>query len=422
MRYLALLGCAALACSAGTPPSGPAPVAPDTARPPLATAAAPRAVPSFAPAFAVDSLMALNQFLDARVADGAFPGGVLIIGTSGGVVHSATYGTYGHDDGRPVTDSTIYDLASLTKVVGLTTLAYLLMAEGRLHLDDRVQAYLPDFAGAHKDSITIRHLLTHSSGLPAWIPLYQETKSRDEALERVVQTELEHPPGSTYVYSDIGAITMMLIIERITGIRFDDYLEYRVLQPLGMRDTGFVPDSSRFNRVAPTERDPWRGRVVLGEVHDENAYHLGGVSGHAGLFSTGHDLARFAVWLLRAHHGTLPEDAEPSLPADLVRRLTSVQPGPEGSTRAIGWDTPTPGGGLSSGQRLSPASFGHTGFTGTSIWIDPQRDLFIILLTNRVHPTRENRALLPIRGQVADFAVGAVRGPNGEMVPRGRQP
>jgi CubicO group peptidase (beta-lactamase class C family) len=176
-----------------------------------------------------------------------------------------------------------------------------------------------------------------------------------------------------------------------------------------MRNTGFLPDSGTFDRIAPTERDPWRGRIVLGEVHDENASHLGGVSGHAGLFSTGPDLARFAVWLLRAHHGTLPDDAEPRLPPDLVRELTSVQPGPDGSTRAIGWDTPTPGGGLSSGTRLSPSSFGHTGFTGTSIWIDPQRDVFIILLTNRVHPTRENRALLPIRGQVADLVVGAVR-------------
>lgn len=372
------------------------------------TVPAPQQLDAGATGFSADSLDALDRFLSDRVADGAFPGGVLVVGTSQGIVHTGTYGVYGQDDQRPVSDSTIYDLASLTKVVGLTTATLFLLADGSLTLDHTVQAILPEFTGAGKEAITVRHLLTHSSGLPAWTPLYEETAGRETALERVMRIPLEHPPGSTYVYSDLGAITMTQIVERVAGVPFDALLENRLFQPLGMEDTGFRPDAHLRPRIAPTEEDPWRGRLVHGEVHDENTYHLGGVSGHAGLFSTGPDLARFAIWILEAYHGNLPAGADPYLPADLLRGLTRVQPGPEGSTRAIGWDTPTPGGGISSGRRLSPSSFGHTGFTGTSIWIDPERDLFIILLTNRVHPTRENRALLPIRGQVADRVVGAM--------------
>jgi CubicO group peptidase (beta-lactamase class C family) len=175
-----------------------------------------------------------------------------------------------------------------------------------------------------------------------------------------------------------------------------------------MHRTRFLPPEEWRTFIAPTEEDPWRGRLLIGEVHDENAARLGGVSGHAGLFSNAPDLARFLQWLLDAWHGRLPEDAEPYLPADVVRQFTTKQPGPEGSTRALGWDTPSPGGGGSAGHLLSPSGFGHTGFTGTSIWVDPERELFIVLLTNRVHPTRENRALLRMRGVVADSVVGAL--------------
>ncbi len=174
-----------------------------------------------------------------------------------------------------------------------------------------------------------------------------------------------------------------------------------------MTSTQYRPPAELQERIAPTEDDSWRGRLLRGEVHDENAFHLGGVAGHAGLFSTAPDLARFAIWMLDIYHGRLTDNG-PRLPTELVRAFTSLQPGPEGSTRALGWDMPTPGGGASSGHYLNPSSFGHTGFTGTSIWVDPVRDLFIILLTNRVHPTRDNRALLPLRGIVADMVVDAI--------------
>jgi CubicO group peptidase (beta-lactamase class C family) len=357
--------------------------------------------------FIQDSVESLGRFLEARAADGVFPGGVLALGRRGGLAYVRPVGVYGEDDPDPVTDATIYDLASLTKVVGLTSAAFLLLADGRLDLEERVSTYLPEFGGPGKSDVTVRHLLTHTSGLPPWIPLHLETDGPQTAIERVLAEDLESDPGSQYAYSDLGAIVMTQVVERVAGEPLDVFLERRLFGPLGMRDTRFRPPPAWVDRIAPTERDAWRGRLVRGEVHDENAFHLGGVSGHAGLFSSALDLSRFALWILDAYHDRLG-GREPTLPADLVRSLVAVQPGPAGSTRAIGWDTPTPGGGASSGRLLSPASFGHTGFTGTSIWIDTERDLFIILLTNRVHPTRENRALLPLRGEIADMVIRAL--------------
>jgi CubicO group peptidase (beta-lactamase class C family) len=348
------------------------------------------------------------DFLRQKVREGAFPGGVLVVGRRGAVAYTAPVGRYGDDDPRPVNENTIYDLASLTKVIGLTTAAMFLVADGDLDIDARVVDYVPEFTGTGKVGVLVRHLLTHTSGLPAWVPLYLETADADGALQRIYGMKLENPPGDHYSYSDLGAILLTQIVQRVAGVPLDTFLHERVFKPLGMSQTRFRPQFELRDRIAPTEMDPWRGRLLRGEVHDENAFHLGGVSGHAGLFSTGPDLARFAVWLLDAYHGRLGDDPRPELPGALVREFTRRQPGPEGSTRALGWDTPTPGGGLSSGHLLDPSSFGHTGFTGTSIWIDPARELFIILLTNRVHPTRDNRALLPIRGIVADMVVGAV--------------
>ena len=360
------------------------------------------------------------DFLRQKAREGAFPGGVLVVGRRGAVAYTAPVGRYGDDDPRPVDEDTIYDLASLTKVIGLTTAAMFLVADGALDIDDRVVDYVPEFTGAGRDGVLVRQLLTHTSGLPGWVPLYLETADADGALQRIYGMELENPPGDHYSYSDLGAILLTQIVQRVAGVPLDTFLHERVFQPLGMSQTRFRPPLELRDRIAPTEMDPWRGRLLRGEVHDENAFHLGGVSGHAGLFSTGGDLARFAIWLLDAYHGRLDDDPRPKLPGALVREFTRRQPGPEGSTRALGWDTPTPGGGLSSGHLLDPSSFGHTGFTGTSIWIDPARELFIILLTNRVHPTRDNRALLPIRGIVADMVVTAVT--DGAGLPTGPPP
>ena len=357
----------------------------------------------------VPTFESLHRFLEEKVEEGAFPGAVLLVGLRGSVRYGTAVGRYGENDPKPVSDTTVYDLASLTKVVGLTTACMLLLADGRLDLDTPVSRYVPAFAQQGKEAVTVRHLLTHTSGLPAWRPLYQEAKTRDAAIDTVLATVLKTPPGEAYVYSDIGAIALAQVVEAVAGISLDAFLEQRLFRPLGMTRTRFRPPSSWQSFIAPTERDPWRGRTLRGEVHDENAARLEGISGHAGLFSNAPDLMTFTFWLLDAYHGRLGPEAAVALPAELVRGFTSKQNGPAGSTRALGWDTPYGTGTGSAGSLLSPASFGHTGFTGTSIWTDPERELVIVLLTNRVHPTRENRAILRIRGELADRVVRAVR-------------
>jgi CubicO group peptidase (beta-lactamase class C family) len=395
MRRAALLVVLGLACSGETRPQQASDVSIPMAEPETA-------------GFIADSLEALDDFVNAKIADGAFPGGVLAVGRGRSVVHLRAYGVMDRSDAQPVQLSTIYDLASLTKVVGLTTAVMFLVADGTLDIERPVVDIVAEFGGAGRNTVLVRNLLTHTSGLPAWVPLYEETPDADSALRRIYGEPLESEPGTAYVYSDLGAILLAQVVERLSGRPLDEFLEERLFAPLEMHDTGFRPDPGLLERIAPTEQDPWRGRMVRGEVHDENAYHLGGVSGHAGLFSTAPDLIRFVTWMLDSYHDRMDSASVPYLPSRLVQEFVSVQPGPQGSTRALGWDTPTPGGGASSGHLLSSHSFGHTGFTGTSIWVDTDREVFIILLTNRVHPTRDNRALLTIRGQVADKVMEAL--------------
>ena len=373
-------------------------------------------------------LNAAVSYLQSEV-DSAFPGAVLAvgIGTQRPVVVSV--GHYGVDDPRPVDTATVYDLASLTKVVGLTTICMMLVDEGKLDLNSPVQRYVPAFKGPNKERVTIRHLLAHASGLPAWRPLYTESTTRAGAFALADTTPLTAEPGAAAVYSDIGAIVLTQVVETITGERLDALLERRVFAPLGMRDTRFLPPASWKSRIAPTERSQ-DGTVIHGTVHDENAWRLGGVSGHAGLFGTAPDLVRFVGWLLDAWHGSsggfapglgpgAPEapisgapahgaGANPlALPSELVRLWTRRSELPPTSSRALGWDTPS-GPNSSAGTKLGPLAFGHTGFTGTSIWIDPERRLFIILLTNRVHPTRENNRIGRVRSRLADLVVTAL--------------
>ena len=344
-------------------------------------------------------------YLQSQV-DSAFPGATIAVGYGDSVVLLAAVGHYGANDPRPVTPATIYDLASLTKVIGLTTAAMMLVDEGKLDLDAPVQRYVPAF------QVTIRHLLTHSSGMPAWRPLYAEATTRDEALALVDTTALLRQPGDTFVYSDLGAMVLTQAVEAITGQRLNDFLDSRLFAPLGMRSTRYLPPERWRERIAPTEKDTvFRHRLLHGEVHDENAGRLGGVSGHAGLFSTAPDLARFAQWLLdsRLTPGRRPGVSGPRLSPGLVLQFTTRQNIPPGSSRALGWDTPSE---LSSaGTKMGPDAFGHTGFTGTSIWFDPDRDLFIILLTNRVNPTRANTKILQVRRRVADLVNDALTPP-----------
>ncbi len=350
---------------------------------------------------AADYAGAARQVLQSAVADTAFPGGVAVAGTMGNLLTVVPAGVYGIDDPRPITDSTVYDLASVTKVVSMTTAVMLLVAEGRLEIDARVARYLPRFVGGGKDSVTVRDLLTHSSGLPSWRPLYLETADRRQAIDSLYATPLDTLPGARYRYSDLGAITLGLVVENVTGRPLDEIMLKRVWRPLGMPSTGYVPDARLLGHVAPTERDPVRGRIIRGEVHDENCWRLGGVSGHAGLFSNAYDLARFAIWMLDLYHGRIPPEHPLFVPKVIVQTFITRQPGPPGSTRALGWDTPSDS--LSTaGTLMSRRSFGHTGFTGTSIWIDPENDLFVILLTNRVHPTRQNYKIGAVRAALAD--------------------
>ena len=368
--------------------------------------------------FRPEGLEAVDGTVRAAVAARAFPGAVLAVGRDGALVHLRAFGRLAYDASAPaVATDTIYDLASLTKVVVTTTLSMILVDEGKLDLDTRVHAFFPAFSGPAKERVTVRHLLTHSGGLQWWAPLYKEVQGKGPYLERIVAMDLAYEPGAKSVYSDLGIILLGDILERVGGAPFEDLARRRVLGPLGMKDTGYRPAAALLERIAPTEDDPWRGRVVRGEVHDENAVALGGVAPHAGLFSTAPDLAHLAQMLL---------DGGSFGGRRIVSRATvelfTERAGVPASSRALGWDTPTdesaqrsstPGepGYTSAGTLLSARSFGHTGFAGTSMWMDPERELYVILLTNRVHPTRDNNQIRGVRAQVADAAVRALDRP-----------
>ena len=365
----------------------------------------PSVIPSFRPS--VD-WRPLAHILDSAIAAGAAPGGVVAVSVRGArYIHGA--GRLGIDDPTVPGARTIYDLASLTKVIGLTTGVMLAVSERRLDLDAPVQRYVPGFTGPGKDAVTLRHLLTHSSGLPDHRRLWELAPDRAGALAIVNSTPLDTVPGVRMVYSDLGAIVLTEALESVYGRRVDSLLSARVFTPLGMSSTQFLPPASMLPRIAPTERDPWRGRILRGEVHDENASRLGGVSGHAGLFGDADDLLTFGEWLLAADGRTGgPADGQLALSISgaIVHEFLRRQDLPPGSSRALGWDTPSQNS--SAGTRFSPRSFGHTGFTGTSIWMDPTRGVVLVLLTNRVHPTRDNNRHVALRKAVADATIGII--------------
>jgi CubicO group peptidase (beta-lactamase class C family) len=347
------------------------------------------------------------RYLDSVVAAGAAPGAVLAISyRSSRFVHPT--GQLGADDHTLVQANTVYDLASLTKVVGLTTAVMFAVDEHLLELDAPVQRYVPAFAGPEKERVTLRMLLTHSSGLPAWRPLYREISSRKEAFALVDSTPLDTLPRTRETYSDLGAILLTQVVESVYHQRLDSLLQQRLFEPLGMSSTTYVPPASWLSRIAPTEMDPWRGRVLRGEVHDENAAIMDGVSGHAGLFSSAEDLLVFSEWILNQTGGRSGRQSvgRPTIRPAVVTEFTRCQNLVPGSSRALGWDTPAPGS--SAGAHLSEHSIGHTGFTGTSLWIDLDRRLAIVLLSNRVNPTRDNPRWAPVRAKIADLVMTTV--------------
>lgn len=350
-------------------------------------------------------LSAVPRVLDSAIAAGAAPGAVLAVSVKGERFVYAT-GKLGIDDATRPSGSTLYDMASLTKVIVLTTLAMEAVAEGKLDLDAPVVNYLPDFGrgAGEKLRVTVRDLLLHDSGLPAHRPLWKESLVRKGAILRTITSDLKTPPGTEMVYSDLGAITLTTILEKLYGTRVDKLFAARVSGPLGLQRTRYLPPKGWRSEIAPTENDPWRGRILRGEVHDENAARLGGVSGHAGLFASAEDLLRFGEWALAGSLGRTLPDAPP--PPHEFASWTVTQDHPTGSSRALGWDTPS--GVSSAGSIMSARSFGHTGFTGTSVWVDPAREVVIVLLTNRVNPTRNTPKFGLIRPTVADAVMRAL--------------
>jgi CubicO group peptidase (beta-lactamase class C family) len=343
----------------------------------------------------------IQAILNRGVADSAFPGAIAVVGTHAGPLVTVAAG---HLDWAPspVPDvNTLWDMASLTKVIGMTSAMMQLVESGKVDLDAPVQRYLPEWTGRNKDRVTVRHLITHQSGLPAFKQYFKLNVSPDSTLRLFINEPLDTLPGVRMVYSDIGAILLGKIVERVSGETLDGYLHRHVFEPLGMHDTQYRPPAALLPRIAPTENDPWRGRHLRGEVHDENAAALGGVSGHAGLFSTAHDLDRLARVYLNG--GTL--DGARLASAATIRQFTTVWDSTF-SSRALGWDTPSENS--SAGHFITRPAFGHTGFTGTSLWIAPQHDLYVILLTNRVNPTREHSRIGPVRVAVADAAMRAL--------------
>jgi CubicO group peptidase (beta-lactamase class C family) len=339
---------------------------------------------------------------DRFVAEHAFPGAVLAVGQHGRLVALKAFGRIDSSPGAPpMPANAIFDLASLTKVAGTTMAAALLYDRGRLDLDAPVIRYLPEFAGtAGHDAITVRHLLTHSSGLKSGDPFWWKARDKPAILAAIHALPVASPPGTTYLYQDFNLILMGEIVERISGRPLDRFLQSEVFGPLGMKDTGFRPPRAKLRRIPPTEQDDTlRHAMVHGVVHDENAYLMGGVAGHAGLFSTAADLARLAqLWLNGGQSGGKRLLKQGTV--DLFRRAQHLPPD---SRRALVWDMPGTGGGFA-GPLASPSAIMHTGFTGTTIYIDPARDAFVILLTNRVNPTRENSLI----GQARPAIHGAV--------------
>jgi CubicO group peptidase (beta-lactamase class C family) len=327
------------------------------ALPLVAACTAARQRPAPAPVPAGEAMSdSVRAVLMRGLADSAYPGAYAVVGSSKEIYASIGVGHLDWDTSPVPDENTMWDLASLSKVIGTTTAAIRLWEEGRLNLDAPVQKYIPEFTGKHKELVTVRNLLTHSSGLPAWRPLYKEARTPEEAIQLVFTTPLDTLPNVRMVYSDLGIITLGKIVERISGESLDGYLALHVFGPLGMKSTMYRPPAWMRQRIAPTERDPWRGRLVYGEVHDENSLALGGVAGHAGLFSTGHDLAIFAQMYLQG--GSYKGVRVMSEAA--VKTFTQVQDSAL-SNRALGWEVPT--GTNSAGHLLSRHAFLDTGFT-----------------------------------------------------------
>jgi CubicO group peptidase (beta-lactamase class C family) len=327
------------------------------------------------------------------LSDRAFPAATVSVGRSSGALWEEAFGRLTYDAGAArCTDDTIFDLASLTKVISTAGIAMRLVERRQLSLNAPVRDLLPDFDRPHWRTVQVRHLLDHSSGLPAHLRLWQTARGAHDYRQAVMSLPLERAPGEASVYSDPGFMLLGWVLDSVGGASLDRQFT-DVLGP-DIAPLLFEPGAELRDRIAPTEFDPWRGRLICGEVHDENAAALGGVAAHAGLFGTAPAVGAFARLVLQTF------TAASRLGSPSTMRLFAARSAVPGSSRALGWDTALPTS--SSGTRMRPTAIGHTGFTGTSLWIDWERDCYAVLLTNRVHPQRTNEKLLPLRARFHD--------------------
>jgi len=368
----------------------------------------------------VDFYSVENAFEEA-VAYGVFPGAVLLVGREDEIVYEQAFGSRSLVPTKSLMQTTtIFDLASLTKPLATTIAIMLLIGEKKLQLDDRVTRFFPTFGVFDKYAVTFRHLLNHSSGLPDWKPYYEEIIKAEKGgrinfvgsraakhyvFEQIHREKPVSPSGLQSLYSDLGFMILGETVETITGNTLDRFCHDRIFRPLGLRCTFFIDLTQLRTRrlqpiadvIAPTENCPWRKKVLCGEVHDDNAYAVGGVAGHAGLFSSARDIHHLLARLNSCLRGK-----DTFLPQTLIHEFFSKDETVKNSTYALGWDTPSENR-SASGQYFSPHSVGHLGFTGTSIWWDLEKNCHVILLSNRVHPTRKNEKLKNFRPQIHDL-------------------
>ena len=369
----------------------------------------PQQLADLPPAFELQDRQFARAFTVIREAieQRAFPAAALAVTHRGALIALRGFGRFTYEDDAPsVQSDTIFDLASVTKVVATTAAAMLLHERGQLPLDIPLGHFLPDFVAraprhlqAAREEVTLGMLLAHSSGLPAYEKLFEFAGSRDELVRSALTTRLLTHPGTRAAYSDIGFILLGEVLARQAGLELDLFARQEIFTPLGMTHTRFNPPPEWKPSIPPTEDDrTFRRRIIHGEVNDENASVMGGVAGHAGVFAPAIDIARFAECMLRG--------GAPILKPETVQLFTQRVNSPAGSSRALGWDTPSPP--ASSGAHFSEASFGHLGFTGTSLWIDPTRQLSVTLLTNRTWPNRASQAIRRIRPLVHNTIVEAL--------------
>jgi CubicO group peptidase (beta-lactamase class C family) len=369
----------------------------------------------------------IDQFMDGAVSDWVFPGASLIINLEGNTLKRACYGhctLFPEDEETNL--GTIFDIASLTKPIATTTAVMILQREEKLGIEEKVSSYIPEFDIGQKKEIRIWHLLTHSSGLPAWIPFYQMIELplkldrpsaswisvRDSMITKflglISKIPLMSKPGEKSCYSDLGFMVLHWIVEAASGMEFDRFCSKRIFLPLQMEDTFFVRLNSRNRRkkghFASTEICPIRRRLLRGEVHDLNCYILGGYSGHSGLFSKVDDLDKFVEFILKSYHGINSGVERLIIPPEIMKPFLQRRSSVQGSTWACGWDTPSKIY-SSSGRHFSSHSIGHLGYTGCSIWIDMERWIYVILLTNRCHPTSRNEKIKKFRPLFHDLVM-----------------